>query len=206
MTQVAGPKVKITTVAARTPLPDKHRPDRHPGGRCADPESLAAKIGAALEFKNQVLVKIYNRKALNPTEITEAPLAQAEGFKHRIADTRLMLGNALESGETVLLEGSQGTLLDVDHGTYPYVTSSNPTAGGRRWVPDPTRITAVLGILKAATTRVGSGPPDRINGRDPGAYPSKTGGEGHHRSWPGAAVGSDAVIALPSATRVNGIN
>ena len=96
-----------------------------------DPELLAAKIAASLEFKNQVLVKIYNRKALDPARSPTTLLAQAEGFAHRIADTRLLLGQALERGETVLLEGSQGTLLDVDHGTYPYVTSSNPTAGRR---------------------------------------------------------------------------
>ncbi len=95
-----------------------------------DPTLLAEKIEAALEFKNQVLVKIYNRKALDPAEVVESLLEQAEGFKHRIADARLLLNEALERGETVLLEGSQGTLLDVDHGTYPFVTSSNPTAGG----------------------------------------------------------------------------
>ena len=97
-----------------------------------DEDSLAAKVAAALEFKNQVLVKIYNRKALDPHEVVETLLAQAEGFRHRIADTRLLLNSALEAGETVLLEGSQGTLLDVDHGTYPYVTSSNPTAAALR--------------------------------------------------------------------------
>lgn len=95
-----------------------------------DPEQLTHKVEAACEFKNQVLVKIYNRKALDPAQVVDALLEQAEGFKHRIADTRLLLNAALEAGETVLLEGSQGTLLDVDHGTYPYVTSSNPTAGG----------------------------------------------------------------------------
>src|SRR5690606_35876771 len=95
-----------------------------------DPALLAEKIEGALELKNQVLVKIYNRKALDPAEVVENLLEQAEGFKHRIADARLLLNEALERNETVLLEGSQGTLLDVDHGTYPFVTSSNPTAGG----------------------------------------------------------------------------
>lgn len=124
-----------------------------------DPEQLTHKVEAACEFKNQVLVKIYNRKALDPAQVVDALLEQAEGFKHRIADTRLLLNAALEAGETVLLEGSQGTLLDVDHGTYPYVTSSNPTAGGAAVGSGigPTRIGTVLGILKAYTTRVGSG-------------------------------------------------
>ena len=172
-----------------------------------DPDLLAAKIAAALEFKNQVLIKIYNRKALDPHEITDALLAQAEGFAHRIADTRLLLGDALESGQTVLLEGSQGTLLDVDHGTYPYVTSSNPTAGGAAVGSGigPTRIATVLGILKAYTTRVGSGPFPTELFDENGEYLAKTGGEvgvttGRRRrcGW------FDAVIAR-YATRVNGI-
>ena len=131
---------------------------------------LAEKVGAALEFKNQVLVKIYNRKALDPDEVVANLLEQAAGFTHRIADARLLLNTALHNGETVLLEGSQGTLLDVDHGTYPFVTSSNPTAGGAAVGSGigPTRITTVLGILKAYTTRVGSGPfpryATRVNG------------------------------------------
>ncbi len=172
-----------------------------------DPDLLAAKIGASLEFKNQVLVKIYNRKALDPREITDALLEQAGGFAHRIADTRLLLGRALEAGQTVLLEGSQGTLLDVDHGTYPYVTSSNPTAGGAAVGSGvgPTRITTVLGILKAYTTRVGSGPFPTELFDENGEYLAKTGGEigvttGRRRrcGW------FDAVIAR-YATRVNGI-
>jgi len=172
-----------------------------------DPEELKHKVEAALDFKNQVLVKIYNRKALDPAHVVEALLAQADSFKHRIADTRLLLNNALEAGETVLLEGSQGTLLDVDHGTYPYVTSSNPTAGGAAVGSGigPTRITTVLGILKAYTTRVGSGPFPTELFDENGEYLSKTGGEfgvttGRRRrcGW------FDAVIAR-YATRVNGI-
>ncbi|TXH22880.1 MAG: adenylosuccinate synthase [Mycobacterium sp.] len=172
-----------------------------------DPDLLAAKIAAALDFKNQVLVKIYNRKALDPVEITDALLAQAEGFAHRIADTRLLLGKALERGETVLLEGSQGTLLDVDHGTYPFVTSSNPTAGGAAVGSGigPTRITTVLGILKAYTTRVGSGPFPTELFDEYGAYLSKTGGEVGVTTGRARRCGwFDAVIAR-YATRVNGI-
>ncbi|GAT05471.1 adenylosuccinate synthetase [Mycolicibacterium fortuitum subsp. acetamidolyticum] len=78
-----------------------------------DEALLAQKIEAALELKNQILVKIYNRKALNPDEVVHQLLTQAEGFKHRIADSRLLLNQALENGETVLLEGSQGTLTAV---------------------------------------------------------------------------------------------
>ena len=120
--------------------------------------------------------------------MVDALLQQADGFRHRIADTRLLLNTALEAGETVLLEGSQGTLLDVDHGTYPYVTSSNPTAGGAAVGSGigPTRITTVLGILKAYTTRVGSGPFPTELFDEYGEYLSKTGGRirGHHRTAP----------------------
>lgn len=172
-----------------------------------DEKILTQKVEAALEFKNQVLSKIYNRRALDPAQVVDEVLGQAAGFRHRIADTRLELNQALERGETVLLEGSQGTLLDVDHGTYPYVTSSNPTAGGASVGSGigPTRITAVLGILKAYTTRVGSGPFPTELEDEWGEYLRKTGGEvgvttGRQRrcGW------FDAVIAR-YATRVNGI-
>jgi adenylosuccinate synthase len=172
-----------------------------------DPDSLTQKIEAALEFKNQVLVKIYNRKALDADEVVATLLEQAEGFKHRIADARLLLNEALEDGQTVLLEGSQGTLLDVDHGTYPFVTSSNPTAGGASVGSGigPTRITTVLGILKAYTTRVGSGPFPTELFDDNGAYLAKTGGEVGVTTGRARRCGwFDAVIAR-YATRVNGI-
>lgn len=172
-----------------------------------DEESLRQKVHAALEFKNQVLVKIYNRKALGPDQVVDGVLEQAEGFKHRIADARLQLNQALERGETVLLEGSQGTLLDVDHGTYPFVTSSNPTAGGASVGSGigPTRITTVLGILKAYTTRVGSGPFPTELFDEHGAYLAKTGGEVGVTTGRARRCGwFDAVIAR-YATRVNGI-
>lgn len=172
-----------------------------------DEKILAQKVEAALEFKNQVLSKIYNRKALDPEQVVAEVLEQAEGFKHRIADTRRELNEALERGETVLLEGSQGTLLDVDHGTYPFVTSSNPTAGGAAVGSGigPTRITTVLGILKAYTTRVGSGPfPTELHD-DMGEYLRKSGGEYGVTTGRSRRCGwFDAVIAR-YATRVNGI-
>ncbi|MGC0365662.1 adenylosuccinate synthase [Rhodococcus sp. 27YEA15] len=172
-----------------------------------DEKILTQKVEAALEFKNQVLVKIYNRKALDPQQVVDEVLTQAEGFKHRISDTRLLLNQALERGETVLLEGSQGTLLDVDHGTYPYVTSSNPTSGGAAVGSGigPTRITTVLGILKAYTTRVGSGPFPSELFDDHGAYLAKQGGEVGVTTGRARRTGwFDAVIAR-YATRVNGI-
>ncbi|WP_137724005.1 adenylosuccinate synthase [Prescottella subtropica] len=172
-----------------------------------DEKILTQKVEAALEFKNQVLVKIYNRKALDPQQVVEEVLEQAAGFKHRIADTRLQLNQALESGETVLLEGSQGTLLDVDHGTYPYVTSSNPTSGGASVGSGigPTKITTVLGILKAYTTRVGSGPFPTELFDEHGEYLAVKGGEVGVTTGRARRTGwFDAVIAR-YATRVNGI-
>src|SRR5215210_2294796 len=172
-----------------------------------DEALLAQKIDAALELKNQVLVKVYNRKALEPAEVVETLLAEAEGFKHRIADARYLLNAALEKGETVLLEGSQGTLLDVDHGTYPFVTSSNPTAGGAAVGSGigPTRITRVIGILKAYTTRVGSGPFPTELFDQYGEYLRKVGGEvGVTTGRPRRCGWFDAVIGRYAA-RVNGI-
>ena len=172
-----------------------------------DEKILTQKVEAALEFKNQVLVKIYNRKALDPQQVVDEVLAQAEGFKHRITDTRLELNKALERGDTILLEGSQGTLLDVDHGTSPYVTSSNPTAGGAAVGSGigPAKISTVLGILKAYTTRVGSGPFPTELFDDHGAYLAKQGGEVGVTTGRARRTGwFDAVIAR-YATRVNGI-
>ena len=125
-----------------------------------DPSILRQKIEGALKDKNQVLTKVFNRKDMQVSEILEEYLGYAEILRPYIADTALLLNKALENGKTVLLEGSQGTLLDVDHGTYPFVTSSNPTAGGACTGSGigPTKIQRVIGILKAYTTRVGSGP------------------------------------------------
>ena len=172
-----------------------------------DEKILRQKVEAALEFKNQVLVKVYNRKALDPEQVVDEVLTAGEQFAHRIADTRLELNKALERGETVLMEGSQGTLLDVDHGTYPFVTSSNPTSGGACAGAGigPGRIGTVLGILKAYTTRVGSGPfPTELleesgeNLRKAGGEFGVTTGRSRRTGW------FDAVIAR-HAVRVNGI-
>ncbi|MCK0439423.1 adenylosuccinate synthase [Gordonia alkaliphila] len=172
-----------------------------------DEKILTQKVEAALEFKNQVLTKIYNRKGLDAQQVVDETLELAEGFKHRIANTQLLLNQALERGETVLLEGSQGTLLDVDHGTYPYVTSSNPTAGGAAVGAGlgPNKIETVLGILKAYTTRVGEGPFPTELFDEWGEYLAVTGGEVGVTTGRARRCGwFDAVIAR-YATRINGI-
>lgn len=172
-----------------------------------DEKILRQKVEAALEFKNQVLVKVYNRHALDPDQVVDTVLEQASHFSYRIADTALLLDQALTREETVLLEGSQGTLLDVDHGTYPFVTSSNPTAGGACAGSGigPRRISAVVGILKAYTTRVGSGPfPTELQDAT-GEQLRKTGGEFGVTTGRSRRVGwFDAVIGRYAA-RVNGI-
>jgi adenylosuccinate synthase len=168
---------------------------------------LRQKLEGTLQEKNQVLVKVYNRKAIDVDEVVEEYAGYAEQLKHRIADTRLLLGKALDAGEWVLLEGSQGTLLDVDHGTYPFVTSSNPTAGGAAVGAGvgPTRIERVVGILKAYTTRVGSGPfPTELHDQW-GEYLRKQGGEVGVTTGRDRRCGwFDAVVAR-YASRVNGI-
>ena len=172
-----------------------------------DEKILRQKVEAALEYKNQVLVKVYNRRAMDVDEVVDTVLAQGEKFANRIADTKLLVNQALDRGETVLLEGSQGTLLDVDHGTYPFVTSSNPTAGGACAGSGigPTRINAVIGILKAYTTRVGAGPFPTELTDEAGETLRKQGGEFGVTTGRSRRTGwFDAVIAR-YATRVNGI-
>ena len=172
-----------------------------------DSKILRQKVESALEFKNQVLVKLYNRRALDIDEVMDTVQAAGRQIEHRIADTRLLLNQALDAGETVLLEGSQGTLLDVDHGTYPFVTSSNPTAGGAAVGSGigPMRIDRVIGILKAYTTRVGSGPfPTELHDAM-GEHLRKVGGEFGVTTGRSRRCGwFDAVIAR-YATRVNGL-
>jgi len=172
-----------------------------------DQSILKQKVEAALHDKNQILVKVFNRKGITVEEVIDEYLGYAEILKPYVTDTSLLLDQALQQGKVVLLEGSQGTLLDVDHGTYPFVTSSNPTAGGASTGSGigPTKITRVIGILKAYTTRVGSGPfPTELFDED-GEALRKIGGEvgvttGRNRrcGW------FDAPIAR-YAVRVNGL-
>lgn len=172
-----------------------------------DPGILRQKLELALREKNQTLVKVYNRKAIDVASVVEEYLAYGERLTPFIKDTRLELAQALDRGETVLLEGAQATLLDVDHGTYPFVTSSNPTAGGAcvgAGVP-PTRISQVIGVAKAYTTRVGAGPFPTELFDENGAHISKVGAEFGTTTGRARRCGwFDAVVAR-YAVRVNGI-
>ncbi len=172
-----------------------------------DPSILKQKIEAALHDKNQILIKVFNRKGITVEEVLSEYLGYADILKPYVADTALLLDQALKAGKNVLLEGSQGTLLDVDHGTYPFVTSSNPTAGGASTGSGigPTKITRVIGILKAYTTRVGSGPfPTELLDAD-GEALRKIGGEVGTTTGRNRRCGwFDAPIAR-YAVRVNGL-
>ena len=172
-----------------------------------DPSILSQKVEGALTQKNELLVKIYNRAAIKPKDVVDHLLSFAERLRPMVSDTSLILNQALDAGKTVLLEGGQGTLLDVDHGTYPFVTSSNPIAGGASTGSGigPTRIKSVIGILQAYTTRVGSGPfPTELFDkwgeylRDQGGEFGTTTGRERRCGW------FDAPIAR-YATRVNGL-
>jgi adenylosuccinate synthase len=129
-------------------------------GDLFDEKILRQKLEGALEQKNHLLVKVYNRRAIDVDDVLVEFAGYAEALRPYVADTSLVVNTALDAGRTVVFEGAQATLLDVDHGTYPFVTSSNPTAGGACVGAGvgPTRIDRVVGVVKAYTTRVGSGP------------------------------------------------
>ena len=125
-----------------------------------DPKIFAQKLETALKDKNKLLVKVYNQLAMKPGPIIDDYLHFAEELRPYVTDTSLLIWQAVQGGKNVILEGAQGTLLDIDHGTYPFVTSSNPTAGGGASGAGigPKAIDNVLGVAKAYISRVGSGP------------------------------------------------
>jgi len=125
-----------------------------------DASILRQKVEAALEQKNHLLVKVYNRRAIDADQVSEGLLAHADRLRPMVADVTRVLNDALDRDQVVLFEGAQAHHLDVDHGTYPYVTSSNPIAAGACTGSGvgPMRINRVIGIAKAYTTRVGEGP------------------------------------------------
>ena len=171
-----------------------------------DESILQQKVEGALRQKNQLLVKVYNRRHVEADEIVDYFMSYAERLKPMIVDTTQLLNKALDEGKTLLMEGGQATFLDVDHGTYPFVTSSNPTAGGACVGSGvgPTRISRVIGIQKAYTTRVGAGPfPTELFDKM-GDFLRTTGGEfGVNTGRPRRCGWYDAVLAR-QAVRING--
>lgn len=172
-----------------------------------DEHILRQKVEGALDQKNHLLVKVYNRRAITVDEVVEELLSYVDRLAPMVRDTALELHRALGRGDTVLFEGGQATLLDVDHGTYPFVTSSNATAGGActgTGVP-PNSIDRVIGVAKAYVTRVGEGPfPTELHDewgerlREAGGEYGTTTGRPRRCGW------YDAVVARYSA-RINGI-
>ena len=172
-----------------------------------DENILRQKVEAALALKNQVLVKVYNTRASDVDAVVAELLSYAPRLASMVRDTSRELERALDAGRTVLLEAGQATLLDVDHGTYPFVTSSSATAGGActgSGIP-PTRVSRVIAILKAYTTRVGEGPfPTELFDAD-GETLRKTGAEfGTTTGRPRRCGWMDTVVGR-YATRINGV-
>jgi adenylosuccinate synthase len=172
-----------------------------------DEDLLRTKVEAALDLRNHLLTKVYNRRAIEVDAMVEELMAYTDRLRPMVADTSLLLNRALDEGKTVLFEGAQATMLDVDHGTYPFVTSSSPVAGGVCTGAGigPTRIDRVIGVIKAYTTRVGSGPfPTELFDED-GEALQRIGGEiGVSTGRTRRCGWYDAVIARYSA-RINGL-
>ncbi len=129
-------------------------------GELLDPEDLALRLPAIVEFKNEVLTKIYGADPVDIEDIFKASRRWATELGPYIKPAEYFVAEVLESGENLILEGAQGALLDLDHGSYPYVTSSNPTVGGALSGVGigPRAFAGVAGVFKAYTTRVGAGP------------------------------------------------
>jgi adenylosuccinate synthase len=172
-----------------------------------DENILRQKVEGALDIKNHLLVKVYNRRAITVDEIVDDLLSYRDRLAPMVTDTALLLSTALDEGKTVVFEGGQATMLDVDHGTYPFVTSSNATAGGASTGSGvaPWRLDTIVGIIKAYTTRVGSGPfPTELHD-DSGEWLRQKGGEfGTTTGRPRRCGWFDVPIARYT-TRINGV-
>ncbi|MEN6350204.1 MAG: adenylosuccinate synthase [Syntrophomonas sp.] len=177
------------------------------GDIVAGNECFLNRFKAQVDYKNLLIREIYQDNGFDYQELLDHVLSQASVLQKYLADTSYLLYSAIKEGKKVLFEGAQGTLLDIDHGTYPYVTSSHPIAGGACVGTGigPTFINRVLGIAKAYTTRVGEGPfPTELHGaegellRERGAEFGTTTGRPRRCGW------LDAVI-LRYAVRINGL-
>jgi adenylosuccinate synthase len=173
-----------------------------------DPEGLREQLEWTINYKNVILEKLYNLPPLDPQQVIDEYLGYAERLRPHVVDTSLKIYDAVQRRRNILFEGAQGTLLDLDHGTYPYVTSSNPVAGGACVGTGlgPTMIDRVIGVAKAYTTRVGEGPfPTEIDGElgellcSLGAEFGTTTGRKRRCGWFDAVIGRYAV-------RINGMD
>jgi len=173
-----------------------------------EPQGLRQQLLWTINYKNVILEKLYNLPPLDPEQVIAQYLEYAERLRPYVVDTSLRIYDAIQRRLNILFEGAQGTLLDLDHGTYPYVTSSNPVAGGAcvGTGVGPTMIDRVIGVAKAYTTRVGEGPfPTELNGKvgellcDRGVEFGTTTGRKRRCGWFDAVIGRYAV-------RINGMD
>ncbi|HAX82820.1 MAG TPA: adenylosuccinate synthase [Actinobacteria bacterium] len=172
-----------------------------------DPGIFRDKLEAVVKETNKVLVKIYNQLAFDPEEIAVEYLGYAERLSAYVADTALFVWEAIRAGKNVIFEGAQGVMLDIDHGTYPFVTSSNPTSGGALTGVGvgPRDIDRVLGLTKAYVSRVGTGPFPTELSDDIGETMVRVGGEYGTVTGRRRRCGWLDSVALRYAVRVGGI-
>lgn len=172
-----------------------------------DRKILVRKIQVALERKNEILEKLYGLDRLDPGEVADQLAPAAERLAPFIGDTALLIDEQLRAGSRVLFEGAQGTMLDIDHGTYPFVTSSNPTAGAACTGAGvgPTRIDSVIGVTKAYVTRVGEGPFPTELDDDAGRHMLEKGNEVGTTTGRQRRCGWLDLVALRYAVRISGV-
>jgi adenylosuccinate synthase len=172
-----------------------------------DATILRPTVARALDQKNHLLVKIFNRRAITVDEIVDDLLSYAERVRPMVADASLLLNDALDRDEVVVFEAGQATMLDIDHGTYPFVTSSSATAGGAATGSGvgPNRLDRIVGIVKAYTTRVGAGPFPTELFDEQGEWLRQAGFEFGTTTGRSRRVGWYDAPITRYATRINGI-
>ena len=172
-----------------------------------DDEVFAEKVKINIEEKNQLLTKIYGRDALDPYEIINEFKAYKEIINNHIKDTSLMISNAIKQNKNILFEGAQGTLLDIDHGTYPFVTSSNTSSANAAIGSGvgPLNLNKIVGVTKAYISRVGSGPFITEQKNDIGDYLIEKGAEFGVVTGRRRRCGLLDLISLKYSVRVNSL-
>lgn len=177
-------------------------------GDLLDPRAFAQKLRAIVDYHNFALTQYYRVEAVDYDAVLAQALALGDQIKPMIADITDLLHTAREAGEDIMFEGAQGSLLDIDHGTYPFVTSSNTTAGGTATGSGfgPLYLDYVLGITKAYTTRVGSGPFPTELSCDIGEYLGKKGHEFGATTGRKRRTGWFDAVALRHAVRINSVS
>jgi adenylosuccinate synthase len=172
-----------------------------------DPKIFRAKLEIVLKDRNKLLTMVYNQLPMDPVAIADEYLGYADRLLPHVTDTSLLISEALRAGKEVLFEGAQGTLLDIDHGTYPFVTSSNPTAGGAAVGSGvgPNNLDRIIGITKAYISRVGSGPFPTELDDEIGERMVEIGGEFGTVTGRRRRCGWLDAVALRYSVRVNGL-